>query len=618
MNRFSPILAVAAQTVDTFSRITGRTLSLKDGKRARTNGRDIVVPFSDADPYLLVERQLAHVLFRSDARARDTFVKEFVSRTVAVAWKQDMPGRDFAEAEEFVTQLVNVLESRRVESLWAMLYPGSHARSRRRLLVETNSRVQYAHDTISDMLVCVDAGHPLPAGQLDMFRADVEQALKKVERRGFEASLIMARWLVSRIVDKVVEEKRKQKQSTPKPGNQGAPGKADEKQPPKVEEAPPTPTGRERMEGLRDAIALGGSLPPDLSARYDNYDPITGDSALTREAKAAAAAALAADLRDGTSVDTLLNRSQERMQTVLDRVEESLSSRNKPPREQALTSHIDARIEFVDVDGSATPLTTVDLEPSDILAIAQLRATFRRVMGRRDRSLDDTGTEVDVGAYIERRTSGTDIPCFKSSKRGRGFRVLILIDRSQSMRGARTQQAERGARILLDALDFPFVDVELWGFQNINDGEVIITRFHKDMTSFETDRSVVDGGTPMHIAVNIAVRELMDGQQARHLILITDGAPMYAGFDEKLIADKTLRRQVRESVVLGRKRGVHITSLLVGGRTKSGKIKFESTPAEVYEMFGPEKHWHFVDDDSFASDLVRTVTTSFVAYLKHS
>ena len=185
------------------------------------------------------------------------------------------------------------------------------------------------------------------------------------------------------------------------------------------------------------------------------------------------------------------------------------------------------------------------------------------------------------------------------------------------MRGSRIEQAERATRMLVEALDFPFVEIDIWGFQSLEDGEVTLTRFSPLLETFHTTKSEVEGSTPLHIALKVSIRELLEGSDAKQLIILTDGAPMYAGANHRLIAESQLRQFVREQVLLARRRGINVTTLLVGDRAEDGKIHFDVSRKNTQFMFGSERYWKYVDQNRLGEDMVHAVSASFLAYLSH-
>lgn len=587
MTEDAALLAAARTTIDTFGSIVGRKLALRNGRTARIDHDDIVVPFQDDDPYLLVERQLAHVLFKSDARAREKFIQEFLRRTVKSAYQQSMPAVDFAEMQPTLERVVDILESRRIESLWGLLYPGSAARSKERLRAETADLVASAHDSLFSMLVCLDAGHEIPSGPLDAMRPHLEEALMKVERRGFDATLTIARWLISRLVSQVSDDA------------QGGAGRGSD-----------DAEIRERMQALRSLHAQFGQLPKKLEQRYSDYQ---GHADKQDASEVTMRSALTLDLRNEKMVESRLDSSSKDMASFMKGIQDRLEVVRD--RDEWLREDPRCLIDFIDVQATDKPLRPREIFEDDEVHVRKLRRLFAQVMSRRESRREDTGVEVDVGAYIERKLSGVPVPCFKVPQRSRGFRALILVDRSFSMRGSRTRQAERGVQLLLDALDFPFVEVGVWGFQGF-DGEVTLTRFDPNVESLDTERSLpVNGETPLHLAMRAGVRDLMEGSEVRHIFVLTDGGPYFANKDGKVVPERQLRQEVRDEVLKARRFGINVTALLIGNRTKKGELVFDVSEKHVEHMFGARRHWRYVDDQVFASDLVQAVTQSFVAYL---
>jgi von Willebrand factor type A domain len=617
------LITSAYKTVETFAGIVKKPLTLKNGKVARSNGNEISVPFNDSRFYLLVERQLSHILFRSDARARARFVKDFIAGIEKLSDKYGIAESDRASVQSVIERIIDILESHRIESLWGMIYPGSYARSRLYLQTDAARLLSRAHDSFFDFLMCLDAALEVPAGPLDRFRSLFLSALSRVERRGFTATLVLARWLVSQLVDEILRRDRDGYRVVPN-GDGGEPtkGRADappnDKAPPTEPEELPEPvkaSARERMMALQAMAHEFGKFDTKLEQRYNDYVPGMENADFFAQSRTAASTALEINLRDVGKIEEALEASERQMESFLDSIQKQLTV---PSPDDWLKKETYCHLIFVDVrpdDFDAQPLSFTDLTPLDQLHVQRLRTKFIRVIGRRSSRLEDTGSEIDLQAYLEAKATGLPVSYFKQEIRGRGFRALLLIDRSLSMRGSRIEQAERASRMLMDALDFPFVELSVWGFQSLEDGEVTLTRFSPLLETFHTSKSPVDGGTPLHIALKVAVRELSEGSEAKHLILLTDGAPMYAGANHRLVAETQLRLFVREQVQTARRQGIHVTSLLVGDRAEDGGVQFDVSRRDLQFMFGSERYWKCIDAHRLGEGLVQAVTDSFLSYL---
>jgi len=203
--------------------------------------------------------------------------------------------------------------------------------------------------------------------------------------------------------------------------------------------------------------------------------------------------------------------------------------------------------------------------------------------------------------------TGEPLPVFRVDSFGRGFKTVVLVDRSISMKGKRTAQAERACRIISRALDFPFVARTVWGFQSWKDGEVDITRFKAGQEVFESEAAAVGGHTPLHTAIRVALRELEDGTDKKHLFVISDGFPVFARRDGAHFGTQTLMAFVRSNVMTARSKGIGVTGVMIGHDIKPKGMSF---------MFGSSKFWRIMGEDSFGNDLVQLVTGAFVEYLR--
>jgi len=222
------IKSVAYKTVDMFAGITKRRLWLKNGNEAKTDGNEIRVPFVHEDFYRLVERQLAHILFRSDAKAKQVFVRDYSTKVGSVAKKMGVE-LDVAYLQAAVDHIITVLEKRRVTSLWRLLYPGSYDLMREMDREAIEEVMPLAHEALLPFITCLEGdAAAVPPGEMDRFRPYIEEAFRKVYKRGFSATLSISKWLVMQLVNEIIRD-LKDLPPPPPPvggpeGSQGLPG----------------------------------------------------------------------------------------------------------------------------------------------------------------------------------------------------------------------------------------------------------------------------------------------------------------------------------------------------------------------------------------------------------
>jgi hypothetical protein len=364
---------------------------------------------------------------------------------------------------------------------------------------------------------------------------------------------------------------------------------------------------RERSKALDDMVS---KLQVPREARKQVED-VTESKFKKRgqddRARSMANAAIGTDVKNGGPLEKTLDRSSRRMRDTV--VKARNAARNALTEDDRTRREAFAKVIFHDVDTSTVKdaHVAVNIPPEDQETIRRLRATFIKVMGRRTNILEDTGIEVDVPSVIQRRLTGEPLPVFRTEKQGRGFKALILIDRSSSMAGSRTKSAERACRIVNRALKFPFVKSDVWGFQSWKNGEVDITRFQSGAEIFSSSESEVGGTTPIHTAIRVAIRQLEEGDERKHLFVISDGWPVFQARDGSLWNTGSLMSFVRMNVNQARSKGIGVTGVLIGRDMNSKGMQF---------MFGPPKYWRLVNDKSFGNDLIQLVTKSFVDYLR--
>lgn len=618
---------VLYKIVDTFSGIVQRKLFLKhdeDGP-ARTDGRCITVDLNGEDVYCKVEHELSHVLFQSDPIAKSKFVEEYQGRilTFAEAQKVKLSKRVVADLLDFV---INIIEDRRVDSLWATLYPGSAALQRELHFKIVQSFAERAHDSFLLYFACVEAEVPTAPGPLDRFRPVFQEALAKVERKGFLATLALAKWVVTSLVNQIIGQSVEMSKSDDSDSAQGSDSSGEgngsgqgaeqgseedaaeastasdsaASTPPPAE---PRSTAQVRAKAF-SVLASKSAVPVEL--RIDKSDlviPEYKERDADRKAQQLVSAALQADLGSASALAELLESTAAEMEQIATKARQAIKA--PVSQDDWIRKDSMAKVNFHDI--SKDDLTSIKpFDASDLDAVRRLRALFTRTIGKRRTVLDDSGTEIDIGALIERRLSNQPIPCFKREENGRGFRSLVLLDRSSSMQGLRSNQAERACRIINRALKFPFAATDTWGFQSLENGNVDISRFERNLDGFTSPKSKVDGSTPLHTAIRLATRYLEQGTETKQLIVITDGEPHYITKSGARVPMAQLYEWVRKEVLHARKRGINVTCLMIGATVPAAKLRF---------MFGHQSNWKVVDESRLGSDLVNLVSTSFVKYL---
>lgn len=617
------IRPVVYKTVETFSGIVQRKLWLKHDEysTAKTDGRCITVNLNDEDVYAKVEHELSHILFQSDPLAKVKFVETYCSRIQIFAEKHAVKvgKKPIAELLDFI---LNILEDRRVDTLWATLYPGS-AKVQRKLhfdLIQEYAPV--AHSSFMLYFACVESEVPTPPGPLDRYRPLFQQALAKVERKGFVASLVLAKWLVTSLVSEIiayaveqnppsvsVDAANKPAEASDLGSSNLSPSDSDHV----VVDAAPAEGGgpnaappTARAKALQ-VLARQSKIPDEL--RDDKNDLVpTEYKERGADAKAdqLVSAVLQADLSSEQLIDQLLEPGSREMEAIATKARQAI----RPPASEDdwIRKDAMAKVNFYDITPSDTPSKPVKpLSAEDLDYTRKLRGFFLRVMGNRRTVLDDSGLELDIPSLIEQRLSKEHRPCFKREEAGRGFKSLILLDRSSSMEGVRSLQAERACRIIRRAMKFPFVTTDVWGFQSIKAGEVDIPRFSPGVEGFTTERSPVTGCTPLHTAIKLATKYLEQGAESKQLIIITDGEPHHLTKSGSKIPTSQLHVWVREAVSEARKQGINVTCLMISSKVSPEKLK---------KMFGPPHTWKTVNEDKLGSDLIRLVSGSFVKYLR--
>lgn len=687
LRKRSYVREAAYKTVDTFAGITQRKLWLRDGERACTDGHAITAPFKDKYFYRKVEHEISHILFKSDAIARKKFVEEYGNRVDQVVRKS---GREFDKGRfnAMVLNIIGILEDHRCTTLWALLYPGSAAEIEQMDLDLVRAMAPKAIQSLLIYIACVSVGIDVDVDRFNRFKPFIEEAFRKVERRGFGATLLVSKWLITQLVSELIRQKLDEPPipcpvaltiAIPMGGGQPQAGQGSkqddqdgdsdesDQEPDQGSQGGSQGSSDDSQEGDQDdsqegsQAASGGSQGPeeegeredqedgqpkpgewypppvegDHSQRSDALDQLMQESTLGEDldqlygdfedykflskidednAEDLAARLTKLNVNDPAKMGAYLGLTREEMEQIAEDARNAI--KQQMLEDDWLRKDAMAKVVFTDVkqpEGVEPP----PIQEEDQETIRRLRSQFYRVMGRRKSALAESGSEIDVQAFLQYKVSNVPAPVFKHEERGRGFGYLLLLDRSGSMWGDKTEQVERAARIIKKALKFPFVEGDVWGFKSTENGQVDIDRFDHNQEVFSTQRSTVGGVTPLHVAARLGVRYLMSkGSMAKHLFLLTDGFPVYENRKGQSFPTWQLMGFTRDEVIKGRRKGVGVTGIMIGDKHLDGSMDFDLTPKQMKFVFGPQKCWRRMDPDRIGHDLVRLVASSFTEFLK--
>jgi hypothetical protein len=341
-----------------------------------------------------------------------------------------------------------------------------------------------------------------------------------------------------------------------------------------------------------------------------------------------------ANVHDPTQLDDALKQSREGAEGDLEELEKALQEQLSD--DDWTTPDTTDVVRFHDIRKADVVPTGVS--GTDEATVRQLRTHFERIKGRAESTLDSSGAEVDVQAYIQRRASRSNHPVFLADKSGRGFKCLLLLDRSGTMTGAKSHQVERAYALLSKALDFPAVDLRGWGFQSLNYGQVDIQRFERRLPRLESEKAPVTGFSPLHVAIDRAVTELRQGTEFKVLVVLTDGLPEHFNNEGKPYGKEQLIQKVRDTVARAHAEKVRVIGLFIG-ELERARIREYGTlgsydqvqdavetdaesvvstlvdSATLTRMFGGTQSWKVLDPRTLETDLVTLISRVFTDYL---
>ena len=519
---------------------------------------------------------LAHIVFGTNPEARAVVLTEY---------EKAQPGSGLAELFQLLSEY---LDTYRVIKLWGELYAGSEPL----LFATVADEMPPPTAKLPDGLLCLIHEIEYVTDAQKSLDSVFQEALNRVRGSDYLTVLVTTKWLIQQLVNNQMAQQS---------GQDGS-GEEGEKEAPISD-----PTARKLA-----TARLAASTPKPLNVTRSVMTALRDDARI--ESRDLAVQALQTPT-DSDSMETVADEGRTEMREVLDDLMGKLSKPVAQPDDE-LRMSVPGHVVFQDV--SADTLTgSIDIGARGRRAVEALRAQFIRVMGRIRTELQDSGTDIDPHALIQRRVGKSSAPVFVGDGRSRGFKALILLDRSGSMRGERTKAVEHACRILQESLNFPFVEFEVWGFQQNVASQTEITRFDRDCFSFENKKFKVNGGTPLHVAVRVATNHLKSFSGRKHLFVLTDGEPSYQEMHTDrvkpmvLVDTEVLIEETKVAVNLARQIGIGVTALVI--RDRHSTVDEDDCEA----MFGASKSWQLVAESRVGKALVQLVSGSFTRYLRY-
>jgi len=228
---------------------------------------------------------------------------------------------------------------------------------------------------------------------------------------------------------------------------------------------------------------------------------------------------------------------------------------------------------------------------------------FETVNRLRVERLDSTGDDLDVDAYLNQRHSGVPLECFYEDAQASGFRVILLVDASASMKAAYSQ-VERLVGMLTRAFRFGFVTTRVLVFQNKKAGVASVYAFPPDAEGLRATRLSVGGATPLPQALEAAKNLLLEANETDevHIVVLTDGVPYFVG-GSPLGPDKLLGRTKEAAQTL--RESASVWCLQIGEHR---------LPDEMMDQLFPDA-WQEVPATDFYQPCFEFFSTRFLHFL---
>jgi len=608
------------KTVEIFSGVVGKRLRLKFESYATpsTDGTTIVLPTCSPDDwrdvYTSLEHELGHIVFRSDFRNLQKFLDQH-----------------YKKYGSFLPRAVyNLVEDHRVDSLWSRIYAGS-AMFMKDYASRVLSRTKVSTPLSTLMAIRYDFWHMIPEN-LKPLAQRLAPLIKSVEGKGPAATHVVAGRILPIIAPYYPpfnpppqsgqgpserEEHKEQKTGKEETSKTGASKASKTPETTEVEEAEGGEV--EKAEAQKAEPQKTEAQPSEASASKPSEAPseAKAESEGEKEAKREEAKpsvpsswGIDAEVRkieeemerevisvsnvtafrvatketkvDHKNPDEALKEAEEEGRRMVERVKKQL---NVPIPRHSIDEGIIGTVITKDVFGHS-----VDPMEADHAVAKQLRSAFLRIKGKASLTEEDSGLDVDIDNYIQRKV-GKDgsIPPFVAEELNIGLNIVLLLDCSGSMGthklGDSRRPLDSAKRVVLTLYEaiqrLPNVDLEVYAFSGNNYSDyqtpvVKLTPQRLATLSISHDNEYTHIHRAVQYVTNILARKL--GKKL--LIIVTDGVPQSVNLDFA-----TMLRLTSIAVYKARRRGIEVFTIRVGEDVDESEMRI---------MYGPEKYWAVV------------------------
>lgn len=607
--------------------------------RAYTDGTNIFIPKRHPQRRIVTKHEISHIYFKSNIPLRLIFVTDMIARIEKESGNTSFDPATKSKLVDDLCFVINIFDDLRVNSLWGLLYPGDGAELDGWYLHDVGPRMlkkaeeDFPNGDISHLftyIILLCLGQPAKSTEWGEFAEDIQWAANQVYFKTFNASLLLVQDLILNIIRKSIQKTSTPNNPTDRPDSDpelqkalDSTGSGDVAANPELDQLMKDRIGGEgEKSGVSLLTKTESGQRPDPSFEDDNagFDFRVKSNPGNSD--------LDADLEELQEIEAGLGPSRANLEKILQSFEERAlkdlleiqkattgtydlqRGRNFENEYDYLKKSVKANVQFVDIKHDRLVHEgrrdrQIELHKLRDVGL-RWRKFFLRVMGTLSHKTEEVGYELITDLYVQQKIGKEPLSCFKTDISGRGFRANILVDMSGSM-ASHFNTVEDLAHVLQTALNFPFVDLRVWGFNSRQAGTVTIYRFPKNAEGLRANAVSVEGITPLSQAIQIAGRDLARHRDDNHLFVLSDGFPYYKLEGGRDVNTKALMNWTHDAVQELRQQKVHVYCFMLGSKTPG--------PEWMDKMFG-RGFWKNVNLDTTYDKAFSLITDRFLQFLR--
>jgi len=606
--------------VEMFNELVDLDLTLKWNNNEQgvsafiTEHGEINVPKMHPNRKILVKHEISHAAFKSDFDK----IKAFLDYMMNYLDPYDrLPYVTATALREDIAFIHNIFEDERVNSCWGLAYPGDGRALNEWATGEIGPELfrkamkEYKKGDVTNAamyIVLTLLGQPVKSTKWGKYKKEILDAAEDVKLTNFDYCLARIKDLIVSIIKDILADAQQQNQQQQQGQNQqqqqqqGQPQKTSKKK------------GENPFTSDEASEAVQKFVSPHDRVEHEKIKSENSGMTYQRTAKAIGRSAESKDAvdkimaLDAGEVKELKEEGKAEVEnTVFQKMQSSdkvsSTSQNTPVAQGKTMSRLESTFNVHEV----THGDDINITPSIRSVASKMRKEFDKVKSKKKRTLEYSGSRLDIGSIIRNRVALLNEPYYDHWKKSKGYEMVIILDCSSSMSGSRSDIESLFGTLRLALKGLKQIKLTVFGFAGKSRGETEIFIWNGTPYLFGGEMNIY-GSTPMPQAISF-VKEIITSSKdkKKSVLFIGDGYPVFTGSNGH-INTENLIWWVRQEIEDLTKFGIRTYGLMIGSSLPSDD--------EMSSMFLSKSNWVKLPREGLLQSAFNYIKKEFMKELK--